>query len=160
MVRSFLESIKYVGHLWPVALFRFYMGFYYINSAFSRVDLGYLEHAYINEKVSLIEVKNNLANIYFNFLKTFVSEYWYIFSYGLIVAELVIGVSFILGLGVRFSTVLGMFLTFNLIWFFDFSDQAAQLFIFLIHLLFFLLGAGRCLGIDYHFYKSRRGLLW
>lgn len=160
MIRSFLESLKYIGHLWPVALFRFFMGYYFINSALSRVDLGYLDHAYISEKLSLYEMHNVLATNYFNFLKYMVTEYWFVASYILVLAEFIIGVSYVLGLGVRFTTLLGMFLSFNMIWFFDFSNQSAQMFIFLIHLLFLLLGAGRCLGFDYHFYKSRRGLLW
>lgn len=160
MLTSFLESIKYVGHLWPVTLLRIYMGYYFVKSAFGRMELGYLDHAYISEKLSLYEMNSLLATSYFNFLKFIVTEYWYLTSYVLIGMELLIGISFILGLGVRIGSLLGMFLAFNMMWFFDFSNQSAQLFILVIHALFFLLGAGRCLGIDFHFYKSRRGLLW
>ncbi|MCB0378591.1 MAG: hypothetical protein KDD33_08875, partial [Bdellovibrionales bacterium] len=81
-------------------------------------------------------------------------------TYLLLGCELIIGISFILGLGVRFTSLLGALLSLHMYSYFDFPSGPGQIYLFYIHVLFLLVGAGRCLGFDYYFFKSRRGLLW
>ena len=160
MIVAYLESIKYVGHLWPVALIRILLGYKYISMVVYRLQSGYLEHAYISERLNLSEEQVVAPSLYFDIFKNLVQSQWLGMTYLLVTFEILIGVSFILGFGVRIATLLGMVLSIHIYMFFDFQSSPGQIYLFYIHLLFCLLGAGRCLGIDYYFYKSRRGLLW
>jgi thiosulfate dehydrogenase (quinone) large subunit len=61
---------------------------------------------------------------------------------------------------VRPAAILGAILALNFIYFGGPDNTALQQ----THLVLFIvlgwLGAGRCLGLDYYFYKRQRGLWW
>lgn len=160
MIASFLESIKYVGHMWPLAMVRIFLGFQSISLVLDRVQLGYLKHPYISERLNLGESNALSSGIYFEIFKNIIQSQWLIMTYFLISIEILVGISYVLGFGVRIASLLGMFLSLHFYLFFDFPSSPGQIYMFYIHLLFCLLGAGRCLGLDFYFYKSRRGLLW
>ncbi len=160
MLASYLESIKYVGHMFPVAFVRIVLGYQYLSLVIQRVQSGYLEHAYISDRFKLSLEAEPVSGIYYELLKNIVQPYWLMATYVLIMLEVVIGVSYILGFGVRVASLLGMILSMHIYLYFDFVSSPGEFYVFYIHLLFFMLGAGRCLGLDYYFYKSRRGLLW
>ena len=160
MIIAYLESIKYVGHLWPVAIFRILFGYHYFSMAIHRLQTGYLEHAYISEKLRLSYDQAVATGFYFDIFKSLVQSNWMFFTYLLLTLECLIGISFIIGFAVRFSALIGMILSLHIYLFFEELTAAGQMHLFCIHLLLLALGAGRCLGIDYYFYKSRRGLFW
>ncbi len=159
MLASFLESIKYVGHMYPVAIVRIIIGYQSISTVVSRVQTGYLEHPYISERLNL-SMASESSGLYFEIFKSLIQSQWAIMTYVLLIFEIFIGISYILGFGVRIASLLGMVLSMHIYLFFEFQTSPGQVFLFYIHLLFFMLGAGRCLGLDYYFFKSRRGLLW
>lgn len=159
LLASYFESIKYVGHMWPVALVRIALGYQYLSIVVARIQTGYLKHAYVSEKLNLGDT-NLSAGVYFEIFKNAIQSQWLAMTYILIGIEVVIGVSYILGLGVRIASLLGMMLSLHMYLFFDPATSSGQIYLFYVHLLFCLLGAGRCLGFDYYFFKSRRGLLW
>jgi len=74
--------------------------------------------------------------------------------------EFLIGVSLTIGFLVRPAALLGMLLFVNLIYSGNDSLLELNKIVFAVLLLFFWTGAGRCLGLDYFFYKRKRGLLW
>lgn len=158
MFLAYLESVKYVGHLWPLALVRIVIGYHSLSLAVQRWQAGYLENAYISEKLNLSEAM--VSGFYFDLVKSVVQSQWLAATYMLIFAESLIGISYILGFGVRVTSLLGLVVASHLYLFFEFASSPGQVYLIYIHLLFCLLGAGRCLGLDYYFYKSRRGLLW
>lgn len=160
MLASFFESIKYVGHLWPVALVRVLLGYHYLSTAMFRLQKGYIEHAYISEQLNLSEDHLMASGLYFEIFKGLIQSQWLVMTYVLIATEFLIGFSYILGLGVRLTSLLGLLLSLHVYLYFELVVGAGQIYLLFIHLLFFLLGAGRCLGLDYYFYKSRRGLFW
>jgi thiosulfate dehydrogenase [quinone] large subunit len=160
MLASYLESIKYVGHMYPVAFVRLLIGWHYLSNVLSRVNTGYLEHAYISERLNL-SVGNELASgIYFDLFKNLIQSHWLIMTYVLIFFEVLIGFSYILGFGVRIAGLLGMLLSLHIYFYFEFPMSPGNIYLCCIHFLFVSVGAGRCLGLDYYFFKSRRGLLW
>ena len=159
MLASYLESIKYVGHMYPVAFVRILLGYQAISMVISRINTGYLEHAYISERLNL-SVGGESPSLYFQLFKSVIQGQWLAMTYVLIFFEILIGLSYILGSGVRVASLLGMLLSLHIYLYFDFQSSPGQIYLFYVHLIFFLLGAGRCLGLDYHFFKSRRGLLW
>lgn len=159
MIAAFLESIKYVGHMWPLALVRIFIGFHFIFETYNRVQAGFLQHPYLSQRLLLSDNPDSYG-IYFSLFKNLIQSQWLVMTYGLLVLEFVIGFSYALGFGVRIASLLGMVLSIHSYLFFDFPGSPGQLYVFYIHLLFCALGAGRCLGLDYYFFKSRRGLLW
>ncbi len=160
MVASFLESIRYVGHMWPLALVRIFIGFQAVSKVLEHVQTGYLDHPYISERLNLTEGPQIAFGIYFEVFKSLIQSQWYLMTYVLIILQLIVGLSYILGLGVRIASLIGMILSIHLYLFFEFASSPGEIYLFYIHLLFCLLGAGRCLGLDFYFYKSRRGIIW
>jgi len=160
MLASFFESIKYVGHMWPIAIIRIVVGYQYLSLMSARLQKGYLEHAYISEQLNLSESEVLSSGIYFDLFKSLIQSQWLVMTYVLLSVEAFIGLSYILGLGVRVTSLLGVFLSLHIFLYFEVVVGAGQIYLLYIHLLFFLIGAGRCLGLDYYFFKSRRGLLW
>lgn len=160
MLASFLESIKYVGHMYPLAFVRIVLGYQSLSMVLSQINSGYLEHAYLSERLNLSPGESGNTGIYFELFKNLIQSQWLFMTYMLLTVEVIIGISYIVGFGVRIASLLGMLLSLHFYFYFDFSTSPGQIYLLYIHLLFFMLGAGRCLGIDYYFYKSRRGLLW
>ncbi len=160
MFSSFLESIKYVGHMWPVALIRIIFGYRYISLALERIHAGYLEHPYISEHFNLSGTGTTIPDFYFQFFKYLVQSQWFQLTCIFIGLEILIGISYVLGFCVRLAGLFGILLCLHIYLFFNFQYGAGQIYMLYLHLLFCLLGAGRCLGLDYYFFKSRRGLFW
>lgn len=160
MVLAFLESIKYVGHLWPIALLRLFICAQYFRMASLHIDSGFLEHPYLSEQLRLKAEGVEALNIYLSFWSTIIQENWLIVSYIIVATEVIVACSYLLGYLVRPVALWAAFLSLHLFWLIEAHGEFMQLFVFSIHLCFCLVGAGRCLGVDYYFYKSRRGILW
>jgi len=160
MILAFLESIKYVGHLWPVALLRFFMSVQYFRMATENLHSGILEHPYLSEQLRLKMESMGVLNSYFSIWNPVLQENWLVASYIIVCSQFLIALSYVLGYLVRPISLWAAFLSLHLFWFVETKGDLTQLFAMGIHLTFCLLGAGRCLGIDAYFYKSRRGLLW
>ena len=160
MILAYIESFKYVGHLWPVTILRFIMSWQYFRMASAHLHSSYLQHPYLSEQLRLKMESLGGINSYLHFWEIFIQENWLIMSYIVVVSELLVGASYLLGYLVRPVALWASFLSLHLFWLVETQNDFSQLFAFFIHITFFFMGAGRCLGIDYYFYKSRRGLLW
>lgn len=163
MLVAFVESIKYVGHLLPVAFLRVFLGYYYFNQAIAQLHSDFIQHAYLAEDVRAYLPRSTAPDWYKGFLETIVIPNWQIFAVVIVVTHLAIGLSYILGYLVRPMSFLAIFLGVNLILALGVSHQMSELqttFVLVIHFTLGWLGAGRCLGLDYYFYKRRRGLWW
>lgn len=161
MLVAFVESIKYVGHLLPVAFLRVFLGYYYLNEALIQLHGDFLSHAYLAEDIRGFLTRSTAPEWYKSFLETIVIPNWQIFAYVIVIAHLLIGISYILGYLVRPMSALGIFLGINLMLAMGAHQYELQN-TFVLVILFTLgwLGAGRCLGLDYYFYKRRRGIWW
>ena len=146
--------------MWPVAIVRIALGYNYFTLVISRLQAGYLQHAYISERLRISDTDTSAGGLYFELFKTLVQSQWLLCTYVLIVFELLIATSYVSGFAVRIASLLGMILSMHIYFYFDFQTSPGQIYLFYVHFLFCLLGAGRCLGLDYYFFKSRRGLLW
>mgnify|MGYP000872229695 CR=1 FL=1 len=160
MFYSFFESAKHVGLLLPVALLRVFFGIYYFQQATAKYTGDYLVRprlaAMAQEWLPLSEAPQQ----YKYFVETIVIPNWQIFAWSITGAEFLIAVSFLLGYLVRPAALLGIFLSLNLL---AISGPASEDFfrsMLAVHLMLGWIGAGRCLGIDYWFYKRNRGLWW
>jgi thiosulfate dehydrogenase [quinone] large subunit len=160
MILAYLESFKYVGHLWPISLLRFVIGWQYLRMALNHVNSSYLQHPYLSEQLRLKLESIGVLNGYLHFWEVQIQENWLVVSYLIVITEFLVAASYFLGYLVRPVALWAAFLSLHLFWMVEAQGDSTQLLAFFIHVTFFLIGAGRCLGFDYYFYKSRRGLLW
>jgi len=160
MIVAFFESFKYVGHMFPMALLRIYMGLFFIGSAYSHYEGDYLYQprlaATINEWLPL-----SLApDWYKSFVEAVVVPNWQIFAYTITYCEFLIGFSLLIGFLVRPMSILGFFLCLNFIYFSSPDVSVLYKTYLAIFVTMAWLGAGRCLGFDYFFFKRQRGIWW
>ncbi len=160
MILAYLESFKYVGHLWPVTFLRLVMSWQYLRMASTHFQAGYLQHPYLSEQLRLKMENLGVLNSYLHFWEVQIQENWLLMSMIVVGSEILIGFSYLLGYLVRPVSFWAAFLSIHLYWLVEAQGDSTQLFAFFMHVTFCLIGAGRCLGLDYYFYKSRRGLLW
>lgn len=160
MLVAFFESIKHVGHLYPIAVLRIYLGYYFLGLGLSHYRGEFLTQprlaAAIMESISV----KNLPGWYISLIENLVVPQWQIFAYIIVYLEFVIGISLLIGFLVRPATFIAALLTLNAVLVTVGVTLALQQNLLAILIVLFWLGAGRCLGIDYFFYKRHRGIWW
>jgi len=160
MLVAFFESIKYVGHLIPVSVLRIYFGYVFLLQAYSKLEGEYLIQPQLADSISANIANSSAADWYRNFLETVVVPHWQIFSYTIMYFQFLVGVSLILGFFVRPVSLVGALMALQFIYISppeDFLLYQIQIFVFIT---FAWLGAGRCFGLDYFFFKRQRGIIW
>ena len=160
MIVAFLESIKYVGHLVPMAILRIYLGYYFLLEAIEKYQGDFLLQPKLAAAITDF-LPNSAAPVWYkHLLDQVVVPNWQIFAYIVTYFEFVIGLSFLLGLFVRPVALLGAVLALNYL----FSSSVELATLYKLQIAVFLtmawLGAGRCLGCDYFFFKRQRGIWW
>ena len=160
MLVAYLESLKYVGHLFPVALLRIYLGWSFLITAWGRYQGDYLSQPRIAATITEWAPSSAAPEWYKEFLDRVVVPNWQVFAYCVVYFGFLVGLSFILGFFVRPVALLAAVVTLN----FVYNSGPDLIELHKLHLVLFLilawLGAGRCLGMDYFFYKRDRGLWW
>jgi thiosulfate dehydrogenase [quinone] large subunit len=164
MFVSFFESAKYVGHLYPIALLRIYMGYYYLNMALMRLGGEFLTQPRLAHIITENLPQKDLPSWYANVLQNIVVPNWRFFAYFITYCEFIIGVAFLIGFLVRPAALIGIFLMINFVYAGGgatgpLSIDLQQTFLALFIVMFWV-GAGRCFGLDFYFYKRQRGLWW
>jgi thiosulfate dehydrogenase [quinone] large subunit len=160
MLVAYLESVKYVGHLFPVALLRIYLGVCFLSGALNRYQGDYLSQPRIAAAITEWAPGSSAPDWYKDFLDRVVVPNWQLFAYCVVYFGFLVGISFVLGFFVRPVATLAAVVTLNFIY----TSAPEVVEMHQLHLVLFLtlawLGAGRCLGFDYFFYKRDRGLWW
>ncbi len=166
MFVAFFESAKYVGHLYPIALMRIYLGYYFLNMAIGRLSSEFLNQPRLAHIITENLPHRDLPVWYANVLQHVVVRHWQIFAYFITYCEFIIGISLLIGFLVRPTALLGIFLMLNYVYIgggggatVSGSADLQQVFLALFIILFWV-GAGRCFGFDFYFYKRQRGLWW
>lgn len=160
MLVSFFESIKYVGHLYPIALLRIYMGYYFLDLALSRMNGEFLKQPRLAAAIMESLPQGNLPIWYANLLQHVVVPNWQFFAYFITYCEFIISISYLIGFLVRPASLLGAFLMINFIYAHADPGMYVEQTFLVLFIAMFWVGAGRCLGFDYFFYKRQRGLWW
>ena len=156
----FFESFRYVGHFYPFAILRIILGYKCFEAGLSKVQGDYLLQPRLAAEISEW-LPHSLAPVWYkNLLSDYAVEHWQALAYSITYCEFLIAVSFVLGFFIRPVSILALFLSINYI--FNSSPQVAELYK-VYSILFFVMmwmGAGRCMGFDYFFFKRQRGLWW
>jgi len=160
MFASFFESVKYVGHLVPLSFLRIFLGYAYLQSALLKFNSDYLSRPRLAGEIAEILPTLQAPLWYKNAIETLFIPHWQTFAFIVVGFEFAIAISYLLGYVVRPMAVIAAVLSLNiLIMAGPDADDLPRLML-AIHLLLAWVGAGRCLGFDYYFYKRRRGLWW
>ncbi len=160
MFVAFFESIKYVGHLFPLAFLRIFIGYSFILQALAKYRGDFLFRPRIAEQISealpLMQGPEWIKNIFSIYL---VPE-WRTLAFIILGIEFAIAISYLIGYVVRPMAILAALYS---LFMFSISSGGFERYWLLligINLSFAWLGAGRCVGFDYYFFKRRRGLWW
>jgi thiosulfate dehydrogenase (quinone) large subunit len=159
MLYSYFESIKYVGHLYPIAFLRIYLGYIFFDSALNRVNGVFLTQPRLASVIMESLPVSDVPIWYANFLQYFVVPNWQFFAYLVTYCEFLIGICLLAGFLIRPVSILGVVLMLNLIYGGSSGALLQQTYLVFFVVIFWV-GAGRCLGLDYYFYKRYRGIWW
>ena len=160
MLASFFESIRYVGHMYPLVIMRVYLGYTFCLSFFDKWQTGYISLPTVADEIIQNLAQSDAPLWYQNIVALLVIPHWQIWANINLLSELLIGLSFLLGFLVRPMALVGAFFLFNFVMIGGAVHVEFNRLLFILFLTLAWFGGGRCLGLDYHFYKRRRGLWW
>lgn len=161
MLVAFVESIKYVGHLLPIAFLRIFLGYFYFNQAMLRIRGDFLTHAYLAEDIRDYLPRSPAPGWYKTALETVVIPNWQYFAIAIAGIQLAVGASYIVGYLVRPMSIIAIALAFGMtLATGPGQSETLATFMLVLHFVIGWMGAGRCLGVDYYFYKRHRGVWW
>lgn len=160
MFLSFFESVKYVGHLLPLSFLRVFLGYYYLEQALWKFRGDYLTKPRIAEQIAEWLPASHAPTWYKLFMSAQMIPNWQALAFIITGLEFAIAISYIAGYVVRPVALLGIFLCFNMLFISGPGMEDLYKTFLAIHLVMAWVGAGRCLGFDYYFFKRRRGMWW
>jgi thiosulfate dehydrogenase [quinone] large subunit len=160
MIYSFFESLKFVGHLLPVAFLRIYMGYYYLHLAIEHYKGEFLIRPILAAQIAENIPGSAAPALYKEMMTKFVPHHWEKVALLMVGIEFAIGLSYVIGYVVRPTALLGVLFAINMVYLSGVNLEEMNKTILVLHLVFAWIGAGRCLGVDYYFYKRHRGFWW
>tara|TARA_B100001248_G_C27384910_1_gene459078 strand:+ start:1172 stop:1654 length:483 start_codon:yes stop_codon:yes gene_type:complete len=160
MLVAFLESIKYAGHLFPIAFLRIFMGYYYLQEATEKYSSDYLTQPLLAETISE-SLRNQIPPLWLHsFLENVAIPYWQVFAHLLASVEFALGICLLIGYLVRPACLLAVLVSTFFIWISPPEQAFLHTTFIAINITLAWFGAGRCIGFDYYFYKRMRGIWW
>lgn len=160
MVASFLESIKYTGHLIPVAFLRIFLGYWYLQQALAKYAGDFLARPRMASQIAEVLPALQLSDWHRSLVERLVIQHWQGFAFAMLALEFAIAISYLLGYVVRPVALLAAILSLNMLMLSTGASVDLWRFFVAVHIAMAWVGAGRCLGMDYYFFKRRRGIWW
>ena len=160
MLQAYFESIKYVGHLLPISFLRIFLGYFYIDLVLK--DWGQFLAGVGGYSDVFVEAlnKSQIPPWFRLLLSEHILPYWQTYAFFIIGIQLIIGISYIIGYVVRPVSMMAVFLGFVYLLIYPINQEIFFKLLIACHIVLAWVGAGRCLGLDYYFYKRRRGIWW
>lgn len=160
MFVAFFESVKYVGHLLPISFLRIFLGYYYLEHAMQKFKGDYLTRPRVADQMAEWLPVSNAPNWLKMFASAELIPNWQTVAFIILGLEFAVAISYILGYVVRPVALLGVALCIAMLFISGPSQEDLYKTFLAIHLTLAWVGAGRCLGFDYYFFKRRRGFWW
>ena len=85
---------------------------------------------------------------------------WQTVAFIIVGLEFAVAISYIIGYVVRPVALLGILLCVTMLFLSGPAHEDLYKTFLAIHLILAWVGAGRCLGFDYYYFKRRRGIWW
>lgn len=160
MLQSYFESIRYVGHLLPISFLRIFLGYYYFDLTVKDwkqflMGIG----GYADVFVEALN-KNHIPPWFRLLLSEQIIPHWQIYAFIVIGLQLAVAISYIIGYVVRPMSIAAIVLSSFYLLVFPIEQELLFKLVIACHVVLAWVGAGRCLGLDYYFYKRRRGVWW
>jgi thiosulfate dehydrogenase (quinone) large subunit len=149
-----------MGHIWPIALFRIFIGSAYLKLAIEKLNSRWLTESYLSELVTQWANNPDAHPGIHRLLAEWVVPHWQTFSYLVVFGEFAIGISLILGFMVRPTALAATIGTLVCLLAMGTESRAYNQIYLAATAMLFLVSAGRCVGFDYYFYKRVRGYWW
>jgi len=160
MIFAFFESIKYVGHMFPVVILRVFMGSWFLRQGLMKYNGDYLLQPKLAAAINEFLPGSDAPEWYRHVLDSAVVPHWQIFAYVLMYFEFLIGGGLILGFLTRPLALAAALVAWNYMYISSPDLVPFYSLQLVVGVVLAWLGAGRCLGMDYFFFKRQRGLLW
>ncbi|MGZ3769200.1 MAG: DoxX family membrane protein [Bdellovibrio sp.] len=160
MLVAFFESVKYVGHLLPISFLRIFLGYYYLDHALAKFRGDFLSRPHIADQMAEWVPSSHAPSWFKIFASSQMIPNWQTVAFIILGLEFAIAVSYIIGYVVRPVALLAVLLCFMMLFISGPGMEDLYKTFLAIHLILAWVGAGRCLGFDYYFFKRRRGLWW
>lgn len=160
MFVAFLESIKYTGHLLPVVFLRVFLGYYYLLQAMAKFNGDFLTRPRVAEAISEFLPASTAPNWYKFLVTTWFIPHWQSLAFIITGLEFAIAISYLAGYVVRPVALIAALYCLQVHYMSSPGVDQLQITFVGIHLTLAWIGAGRCVGVDYYFYKRRRGIWW
>ncbi len=160
LVKDQIESLRYINHLWPVVVLRLYVSYFFFSSYYEMQSSNFLTQP----KLAVLIDENLYSSGAPSFIERFFSNYaqesWSFTSGLMMNVEWLLGLLFLIGFLNRPGAMLGLVYLYVI----SFVQPAVEVSVYgsvsIILLVLLLFGSGRVGGVDYFFYKRKRGLLW
>lgn len=160
MLVAFLESIKYTGHLLPVVFLRVFLGYYFLLQALGKYQGDFLTRPRIAEAISEFLPASSAPDWYKLVVTTWFIPHWQTLAFVIVGVEFAVAVSYLFGYVVRPLAIVAALYGLQMHYISPPGFDQLQITFVGIHLTLAWIGAGRCVGVDYYFYKRRRGIWW
>lgn len=160
MLVAFFESVKYSGPLYPISFLRIFLGYFYLQSFLVKFNGDFLMRPRIAEMISQNLPSSHAPEWLKWLLSTYMVSNWQVLAFIFVGLELAIAVSYIIGYVVRPVALLAALLTLQMLYLSASGSQDFLKILLAVHIAFAWVGAGRCLGVDYYFFKRVRGFWW
>lgn len=160
MFVTFIESAKYVGHLFPVAFLRMYMGYHFLSVGFKHTDSGFLTLPQLSGMIQQHLPSSSAPEWMVAFMESVVVPNWSVFSYLLTYSEFIIGIAMLLGFLVRPISLVAIVYCYCFMFISDLGMSALYQVLMVLFFILAWIGAGRSFGMDYYFFKRHRGVWW
>ena len=160
MFAAFLDSVRYVGHLIPIAFLRIFLGYWYFLQALQKYHSDFLYRPRFASAIAESLPNLTLPLWYKSIVEMLIIQHWQSFAFVFLAIEFAIGISYLIGYVVRPIALIALLLSLNMLFLAPPEQSDFWRIIVATHFVLAWVGAGRCLGIDYYFYKRIRGLWW
>jgi thiosulfate dehydrogenase [quinone] large subunit len=160
MFIAFFESFKYMGHMWPVALLRIYVGYFYLQAGIKQIREGYLSDPIMQSSLQKYITDHGTHERFLSAFQTWTMAHWQVTAEVVIIAQLVVGISFIIGFMVRPTSLIAIVLSLDFMVAVNSEAVSLNRILIVLNAALFCVAAGRCYGFDYYFFKRLRGVWW
>src|SRR5690606_18506255 len=106
-------SLKYIGHFYPIAFFRLFIGWSFLKTAWERYQGDYLNQPRLVAAITEWAPMSSAPDWYKEFLDRIVVPNWQLFVYCVVYFGFLVGISFIVGMFVRPISLLAALITLN-----------------------------------------------
>ncbi|MGH1468867.1 MAG: TQO small subunit DoxD [Bdellovibrionales bacterium] len=160
LLKDQIESLRYINHLWPVLILRLYISFFFFSRYSEKLGMDFLGKPKLSARIDEFLYSTGPPAWIQVFFVDYVQESWAVWAGLFTNLEWSFGVLFLIGFLNRPGAIIAMLYLYMMSFISSPAEQMQLLPITMILVALMVFGSGRVGGVDYFFYKRKRGLLW